>query len=76
MAKGATFFSILLFLLLGSLVFSNEARMLRPQSSEVLDDLYVAAVKAHGGPSRGGEGHARTNRAKTLEGIKKSGPSP
>ncbi|KAG6438108.1 hypothetical protein SASPL_103044 [Salvia splendens] len=78
MAKGATFFSKILFLLLilSSFVFGNEARILKPENSNVLDGFYVAAIKVHGGPSRGGEGHARTNRAKTLEGIKKSGPNP
>lgn len=65
MAKGATFFSKILFLLLvlSSFVFGNEARILKPhENSNVLGGFYVAAVKVHGGPSRGGEGHARTNR--------------
>lgn len=83
MAKGATFFSnlLLLFLLLSAFVFANEARLLKSQNSvemeivKVLDGLYVEAVKT-GGPSRGGDGHAATNRALTLGGIKKSGPSP
>ncbi|KAL1546922.1 hypothetical protein AAHA92_23455 [Salvia divinorum] len=77
MMRGATFFSNLLFLLLlGSFVFGNEARMVKPHNSvemditKVLDDLHVEAVKT------GGEGHATTNGALTLEGIKKSGPSP
>lgn len=84
MAKGATLLSNLLVLvLLCSSVFVNEARLLKAQNSidemeimKVLDGLYVDAVKTGGGPSRGGGGHEATNRALTLEGIKKSGPSP
>ncbi|KAH6782253.1 hypothetical protein C2S52_000866 [Perilla frutescens var. hirtella] len=88
MAKGqkpVTFFSnLLLLILLISFVFVNEARLLKPDRNQspiekeimkVLDDLYVVAVKT-GGPSHGGDGHAATNKALTLEGIKKSGPSP
>lgn len=85
MAKGASFFSnILLLVLFVSLVFASEARLLKPvqnQSSiemeimKVLDDLYVAAVKT-GGPSNGGDGHATITNALSLDGIKKSGPSP
>lgn len=83
--SAATFFSnLLLLVLLCSFIFVNEARLLKPvqnQSSiemeimKVLDDLYVAAVKT-GGPSNGGEGHAAIHKALTLDGIKKSGPSP
>lgn len=85
MARGATFFmNLLFFLLLSCYILGNEARMMKPHSSleiemeimKVLDDLYVEAVKTGGGPSDRGEGHATTNRALTLEGIKKSGPSP
>lgn len=89
MAKGrnsATFFLnlLLLLVLLGSFVFVSEARSLKPVQNKssiemeimkVLDDLYVAAVKT-GGPSNGGDGHATITRALSLDGIKKSGPSP
>lgn len=71
--------NLLLLLLLYSFVLANEARLLKPQSSiemeivKVLDDLCVEAVKT-AGPRLGGD--APTNKALTLEGIKKSGPSP
>lgn len=81
--KPLTLLITCLLLLLSSLFFPNEARPMRTlehqsvidrEIMKVLDELYVEAIKT-GGPSHGGDGHAATN-ALTLEGIKKSGPSP
>ncbi|CAI9752882.1 unnamed protein product [Fraxinus pennsylvanica] len=67
--KSFSFFDVLILMLFCSILFAVEARPLNGASNY---NLSLNGVKA--GPSPG-EGHKFTN-AKTLGGIKDSGPSP